>query len=222
VTRTQEEWIKIYQNKGALWLHDGDPKRPHALLTSLKHSDGFFNSELVIEDSGLLDQAASDLVQLLELDGLHPKSVDRVVGPAMGAITLAHDIARNISRVSREVCLRGYTVKVGEKPNQTMQLDDRVQIRPGERILLAEDVITTFGSVQAAGDVMITRGAEILPYAAALVNRSGQAHFGHIKVIALINKKMTNWEAHECPLCKEGSEAIKPKLAGNWKRLTAD
>lgn len=39
-------WIDRFKERDALWLHDGNVRRPHALLTSGKHSDGFFNSVL--------------------------------------------------------------------------------------------------------------------------------------------------------------------------------
>jgi len=33
---------------GALWIHDGNPQRPHALLTSGNHSNGFFNASFIM------------------------------------------------------------------------------------------------------------------------------------------------------------------------------
>ena len=62
-----EKWMSMYEKGGALWVHDGNPLRPHALLSSGKHSDGFFNSELVMEDPSSFDEACEDLANLLDL-----------------------------------------------------------------------------------------------------------------------------------------------------------
>lgn len=142
--RSADGWISQYQQKGALWIHDGNPQRPHALLTSGKHSNGFFNSELVMEDSILLDEACFDLLKLLEGEGVTLNDVDRVVGPAMGAITLAHDISRHIGRARDRFCLRAYTEKATDGDEKLMVFK-KTAIREGERILAAEDVLTTGG-----------------------------------------------------------------------------
>ncbi|MBX4210805.1 hypothetical protein KW783_02415 [Candidatus Parcubacteria bacterium] len=87
--RDESDGIRVYQEKDALWIHDGNPKRPHALLTSGKHSGGFFNSKLVTEDPELLQEAAANLGVRLLSAHLESNLVDRVVGPATGATKLA-------------------------------------------------------------------------------------------------------------------------------------
>jgi len=94
--RSTEEWMEQYTLKGALWIHDGNRLRPHARLHSKKHSSGFFNSEPVLEIPSLLDEACYDLLHLLKKAGFSSDDVDRVVGPAMGAITLADNLARYV------------------------------------------------------------------------------------------------------------------------------
>jgi orotate phosphoribosyltransferase len=222
------QWIKRYEERGALWIHDGHPQRPHALLTSGKHSDGFFNSELVMEDPVLLDEACDQLAKLYEsyvfsqfgilvmLDTLP----GRVVGPAMGAITLAHDMARHISMRQGFPCLRAYVEKEGEGKNKKMVFK-RASIRPGERVLLVEDVLTSGESVELAADAVVRAGGVVLSYVAVLVNRSGLAEVNGKKIVALIDRPMHNWDPDECPLCAAGSEAIRPKELDNWARLNA-
>lgn len=214
-----KEWIAEYSQKGALWIHDGNPKRPHALLTSGLHSDGFFNSSLVCEDPNCLDRAAEDLMGLLEDAGCQRHSVDRVIGPAMGAITLAHDLARQISFVP-STCLTAYVEKVEGSPQKAMKLA-RTSLKPGERVILTEDVLTTGGSVERAAEAVEAAGGIVLPWIAILVNRSGLSEVGGRKIVALIDRKMSSWKAEECPLCAQGSSAIKPKDKANWVLLTA-
>lgn len=223
MNRTQDGWIKCYQEKGALWIHDGNVKRPHALLTSGKHSSGFFNSELVMEDSCLLDQACASLVSLLMDKGALIGHINRVVGPAMGAITLTDGICRHLgySRPPRYVCLRAYVEKE-ETPAVKKMVFKRTTIKAGENILLCEDVITTAGSVNLAAQAVMDAGGKVWPYVLVLVNRSGLVEADGRKIIALIDRPMPMWSPDECPLCKQGSEAIKPKGKEEWARLNAE
>ena len=218
-------WIKEYKKKGALWIHDGNPKRPHAILTSEKHSGGFFNSELVMEDSYLLEVAAIELVDELRDQGLKLDSVSRVVGPAMGAITLAHDIARIIGHkrdagLHDKPCLRAYTEKEMDDDSKIMVFR-KTKIRSGECILAVEDVLTTGGSVDRTAMAVVNAGGFVLPFVVVLVNRSGLTEVSGKKIVALIDQPMPTWIGEECPLCKEGSEAIRPKGVVNWERLNA-
>lgn len=217
----QNGWIECYKEKGALWMYDGNAKRPHALLTSGKHSNGFFNSELVMEDASLLEEASFDLRNLLVWTGLNGGEVSRVVGPAMGAITLAHSLAAGISCSTHGApCLRAYTEKDGEGKEMKMVFR-RTTIKSGEKVLLCEDVLTTGGSVDATAQAVTEAGGIILPYVAVLVNRSGLAEVSGKKIVALIDRSMPMWNPDVCPLCKAGSEAIKPKGKENWARLNA-
>jgi len=220
--KDQDGWIKCYEEKGALWIHDGNVKRPHALLTSGKHSSGFFNSELVMEDPELLDQACYDLCELAsgKLNVDKECKVSRVVGPAMGAITLAHNLALQFVNGSWGKVLRAYTEKEETSAGVKMVFK-RTKIIPGESILLCEDVITTAGSVKLCAQAVKEAGGMVLPVVAALVNRSGVSKVDDMQIIALINKPMPTWEADDCPLCRAGSEAIRPKGTENWARLNA-
>lgn len=224
MNKYQHYWTECYKDKGALWLHDGNVKRPHALLTSGKHSNGFFNSELVMEDSELLNRASSDLVALLFESGLKIYEVNRVVGPAMGAITLAHDLARQITLMRGlnvlPPCLRAYTEKE-ETSTGVRMVFKRTKIWEGEGVLLCEDVLTTGGSVGLTASAVTEAKGEVLPFLAILVNRSGLSDVSGKKIVALIDQPMPMWSADDCPLCKQGSEAIKPKDAKNWMRLNA-
>jgi orotate phosphoribosyltransferase len=219
MNRSIEAWITQYERKGALWLHDGNPRRPHALLSGGEHSNGFFNSELVMEDPVLLDTAVADLAALLTSEPqLRSGRVDRVVGPAMGAITLAHDMARHLK------CLRGYTEKdvvSGPEGDRKVMVFKRVALKPNERVLLVEDVLTSGQSIELAASAVKQAGGIMLPFVGVIVNRSGRKKVGGMKIIALIDRHMPRWCAHKCELCALGSEPLKPKEKENWARLNA-
>lgn len=213
----ENPWIKRYQDRGAYWQHDGNMSRPHALLTKGGHSDGYVKSEFVLEDPALLGQACSDLLMSLRLsDAAFLYKVQRVVGPAMGAITIAHDVARQISEKFSHQCLRAYV----EKETYGMSFK-RTNIKDGEEILLVEDVLTTGGSIENTVDAVVEAGGNLIPYVGVLVNRSGLTTVRGMKIISLITTTMKIWTPKECPFCKNGSEAIRPKEGDNWDCLTA-
>jgi len=224
----EAKWVQGCKTRGALWIHDGKVQRPHALLTSGNHSSGFFNGSLVVEDVILLEMAAFDLICKLEKAGLDLHSVDRVVGPALGAIELAHAVARGIShhrsrggrRDMRVGCKSAFTEKEGEGAGKTMVFKKR-PIKEWERVLAVEDVLTTGGSVEATISAIEKAGGIPLPFIGLLVNRSGLKEVGGRKLVALIDRAMPMWVPEDCPLCKAGSEAIRAK-GENWARLNAE
>lgn len=202
-------WKQIFQDHGAIWIHDGKPARPHALLTSGLHSDGFVNCTLVTQHATLLQRIVS------APDGLAPKlpkeKVDWVIGSAYGAVTLAYAVGLQLHARS------GFTEKDGEG----MKLS-RFEISPTDKVLVVEDTISTGGStlktiegIQKAG----VPAGNILPYIICLVNRSGSDALAGRELRPLIKTDIHTWKAEECPLCKSGSQAVRPK--SHWKDLTA-
>ena len=99
MTRDTDGWIGQYKQKGALWIHDGNMRRPHALLTSGKHSSGFFNSRLVIPDEVLLRDAAAEDARLADL--LTRPLDDAEVGEAL-TLLRGHDAVARARQVARQ------------------------------------------------------------------------------------------------------------------------
>lgn len=218
--RTTEEWIKQYQKRDALWIHDGNLKRPHALLTSGKHSNGFFNSRLVIPHEELLRDAASDLLELFIRQEGDILKVRVVVGPETGATKLSKLLSYKVMEYTREDCFWVSPAKNETDGKKSMILSEKdILMLPGKCILLCEDVITTGGSIDLTENAVISAGGMVLPYILTLVNRSGLKEINGKKIIALIDHPMPMWEPDECPLCKNGSSAVRPKE--NWAALNA-
>ncbi len=218
--RITEGWISQYQRKDALWIHDGNTKRPHALLTSGKHSNGFFNSRLVIPDEVLLREAASDLLELFAQQGGDVSKVEGVVGPQTGATKLAQLVSEQISVRTRGKCFSASPAKSEVEGRKSMVFSDEDRdLLPGQLVLLSEDVLSTGGSVDLAAAAVVNAGGIVLPFLLVLVNRSGLAEVNGKKIVALIDRPMPMWTPEECPLCKCCSLALRPK--DNWVLLNA-
>lgn len=218
--RNQEGWISQYQQKDALWIHDGNQKRPHALLTSGKHSNSFFNSRLVIPDEMLLREAASDLLDLFIQQGGNISKVQGVVGPQTGATKLAELLSNDLMARARGECFWASPAKHDEAGKKTMVFSrEDLALLPSQSILLCEDVLTTGGSIDLTVDAIAAGWGETLPFVLVLVNRSGLTEIGGGKIITLIDRPMPMWATEDCPLCKQGSEAVRPEE--NWGILNA-
>jgi len=213
----ENPWIKLFEQKGWLWVHDGNPKRPHALLTEGGHSNGYFDATSLTKTPNLLGAACFDLVAICKDQSIVLESIDysdSVFGSAYGAIFIAYEIAR------LSECRVGYTVPQIIDGKKAMTVPRRFKIEPGQKVIVVEDVMTTGGTTQKTIAALEEKGAVPLPVVLVIVNRSGKADLEGRRVIGLIEKEMPVWAPDECPLCKQGSEAIRPK--GNWDKLTAE
>ena len=96
-----------------------------------------------------------------------------------------------------------------EREAGTMRLRRGFTLSPGERCLVVEDVVTTGGStreviqcVEESGGVVIGVGM--------LIDRSGGTATYPMKHATLATVAATTYQPDTCPLCKAGSQAIKP------------
>lgn len=232
MNRTEEDWIEEYRKKGALWIHDGNPKRPHVRLTKGKHSNGFFNSRFIMSDDVLLYEACKDLMILYARAGYSPNIVDRIVGPETGGTKVAKSLALNINmahrfpfKKSQKQCLSSSTKK-GSRDGKEIMVWDAPDPHCGncnERVLLCDDALSTGGSLRLSAMTVSRSGRIILPAMLVPVNRSGKDYIDGRRIISLINEHMPAWTRKECPLCKMGSEVLfPPKDPENWERLNAE
>lgn len=209
----EAKWREQFSENGALWMHDGDPKRPHALLTSGNHSNGFFNASKVIERPRLLSEACEDLISILH-DRIYCNSLPTmIVGSAMGAVTIAFEVARQLGFPN----LRStFTEPVLTASDKTMVLK-RFEPSAKDKALVVEDVLTTGGTTVKTINELKSHGIFVSSFVGVLVNRSGKKTLGGRAVVGLVNKRLPIWTPDECPLCKEGSAALRPKT--HWKQL---
>jgi orotate phosphoribosyltransferase len=188
------------------------------------HSNGFFNSRLVIPDEELLSQAASDLLDLYttESGSYEMTRVEGIVGPQTGATKLAELLKEQVQKIAHSSCFFVSPAK-GEKDSKKVMIFSKEERHLVQKhsLLPCEDVITTGGSVDLTTDAVTHAGGIVLPYILTLVNRSGFTKVNGKKIIALINHHMPTWIADDCPLCAQGSEAIRPKGPEEWTRLNA-
>ncbi len=126
-----------------------------------------------------------------------------MVSPAVGGIVFGQETAR----------LLGVRSIFAERVEGIMTLRRGFAITPGERVLLAEDVTTTGGSVKEVMQVVRNAGGEVIAVTAVVDRSGGQARFD-VPYFSLFQMEVTNFPPGDCPMCEAGSKAVKPGSRG--------
>ena len=171
----------------------------HFQLSSGLHSDRYFQCALLLEDPARAERLARELAARIRKRDERP--FDVVIGPALGAVIWAHEVARAL----------GARCQFTERKDGKMELRRGFKLEPGERVLVVEDVLTTGGSTREVLEVM--KGHDVRPAAiGAIVNRSGGNPFAKegLDLHALAEVEVKTWKPEDCPLCRAGGSAVKP------------
>jgi len=184
---TKEEVLHIFRETGALL-------EGHFLLTSGLHSPQYFQCARVLQHPSLAQKLCGEIS--IPFIGEH---IDVVIGPAMGGIVVAQEVARLVN--SRAI--------FAERENGKMTLRRGFEIKPGERVVVVEDVVTTGGSIKEVIELVRDLGGDIAG-AAFLVDRSqGKVKFD-VPVTSLLQMDVVTYAPDDCPLCRENIPLIKP------------
>ncbi len=183
-----ESATKIFTEAGALL-------QGHFKLTSGRHSNRYMQCAQVLQYPAFTEQLARHITEQFQDD-----KIELVVGPAMGGIIVAYEVARQL----------GVPGIFTERQDGEMQLRRGFEIPPGRRVLVVEDVITTGGSVQEVIDIVKKAGGELTGVAVLVDRSAGKVTFG-VKQVAVLPMEIESWTEEDCPMCKAGQGApIKP------------
>ena len=184
---TKGEIQSIFERTGALL-------KGHFLLTSGRHGDQYFQCALVLQHPGYTEMLCRELAARFSGEG-----ITAVVGPALGGIIVSYETARALGA-------RGL---FAERENGVMRLRRGFSLKPGEKVLVVEDVITTGGSVREVIEMVRNLGGEVAG-AGVLVDRSSGAAKLGVRTEALLTTQAVSCTPGDCPLCKMGIPAVKP------------
>jgi len=185
---TTDETLHMFTSSGAL-LHG------HFIFTSGRHSDVYMQCAQVLKYPEHTERLAKHLACHFKND-----AIDIVIGPAMGGITVAYEVARQLGAIAL----------FAERENDKMALRRGFVIGPGQRVLVVEDVITTGGSVREVMEVVRAHQGCVAGMGVLVDRSSGAIDFG-VKQTAVLSMEIPSWEADQCPLCREGRlPAVKP------------
>jgi orotate phosphoribosyltransferase len=196
----RDELLKIFEAAGAI-------RHGHFELSSGLHSATYVQCALVLQYPRFAETLGKALAALFS-----DARIEAVVSPAMGGLIIGQEVARGLHEPAGHSSIRGGGVPalfVERDASGTMVLRRGFSLRADQRVLVVEDVWTTGGSTQEAIRVVQEAGGRVVA-AAALIDRSGGKIDFPVKAQALLDLPIASYEPDDCPLCREGSAAIKP------------
>ncbi len=166
----------------------------HFLLRSGLHSDRYFQAALVLQYPAL----AEKLCRTLSAKFAQTKA-DTVLSPAIGGIIVGQELARAL----------GVRAIFAEKENDSLVLRRGFTISKGEKVIVAEDVVTRGGRVGQSVELARSMGADVTGIG-TIVDRSGGLAKFDVPFFSLIRLDLATYEPASCPLCARGIPLVKP------------
>ena len=197
---SSDEIVKLFETAGAI-------RHGHFELSSGLHSATYVQCALVLQYPRFAEKLGKALAALFS-DAV----IEAVVSPALGGLIIGHEVARALPEAGGGRAVPGGGVPalfVERDGSGTMTMRRGFSLRPDQHVLVVEDVWTTGGSTQEAIRVVQEAGGRVVA-AGALIDRSGGSIDFPVEAQALLNLPIASYEAEDCPLCREGSLAVKP------------
>ncbi|MEW6621090.1 MAG: orotate phosphoribosyltransferase [bacterium] len=186
--------MEIEGNIISLLLKTGGLLRGHFLLSSGLHSPQYLQCALVLQHPKRAEYLGKELAKKF-----NKKDIDVVIGPALGGIIVAHEVARAL----------GTKALFAERVEDKMQLRRGFKINYGEKVLVVEDVITTAGSVKEVMELVKELNGIVVGVGALIDRSQGKLDLGiPLKTLAKLN--IETYSRETCPLCKQQLPLVKP------------
>lgn len=183
----QDRILEIFQDSGALLTG-------HFRLRSGLHSDRFLQTAVVLQYPEYASAFAAEIAAQVKVE-----AVDVVIGPAIGGVILAYEVARTL----------GARALFGEKSGDQMTLRPGFKIEPRDLIVVVDDVLTTGGSVSKLVNLSRQCRAQVAA-AAFIVDRSATPIDFGAQTISLAKIDIPTYAPGECPLCQRGIPLVEP------------
>ncbi len=176
----------------------------HFLLSSGKHSSQYFQCARLLQYPDRAAEVVGIVAKKLEAEIKAGKiEVDSVIGPAMGGIVVAYELGRQLGKPAF------FTERNDEG---VMTLRRGFEIEPGEKIVIAEDVVTTGKSTLETAEQIKALGGVVVASICVVDRRPADAAEPFPwPLFAALRQPAVLWDANDCELCKEGkTPAVKP------------
>lgn len=183
----EKEVLAIFEKTGALL-------RGHFKLSSGLHSGEYLQCAKVLQYPKYAEMLCQQLA-----DYFKKEKPTCVIAPALGGVIVSYATARALN----------VRALFTEREENRMVLRRGFEIKPEDRVLVVEDVITTGLSTKEVIDAVGAYGSKIVGVG-SLINRSEQDIDFGINAHSLLKLQFPLYQPEECPLCKDGAAVIKP------------
>lgn len=184
---TTERVLKIFRASGALL-------EGHFVLRSGLHSRQFFQCALALQHMPDVEELGAGLA-----DKVRDLDIETVIAPAMGGLVIGQEVARQL----------GCRYIFVEKEEGKLVLRRGFQLRPGERVLIVEDVVTKGGRVREALAIADAHQADVRGVAMIVDRSNGTVELGK-PTFSLLQIKVETFEPDNLPTDLLTTPAVKP------------
>ncbi|MBN1898979.1 MAG: orotate phosphoribosyltransferase [Spirochaetes bacterium] len=184
---TEEFIFDMFVKTGALL-------KGHFKLSSGLHSDTYLQCAKVSQYPHY-----NTLLAYIIASQFRDEKNDVVIGPALGGIALAYQVARELGIRS---------IFAERDKDKKMALRRGFSIEPKERVLVVEDVITTGASIKEIIKIVQKSGGKLIGVA-SIVNRSNDVVLAKNQY-SILNIEAPIYKPEKCPLCQKKIPITSP------------
>ncbi len=169
----------------------------HFLLTSGRHSPVYWEKMRVLQQPRLTSRLCRPIARHFRDQG-----VGLVVGPTMGGVVLAFEVARQL----------GVRAAYAEREGEERTVRGGQLLSPGERVLVVDDILTTGGSLGQVVEAVDRAGGLVVGVAVIVDRRPGDAPalaIGGLPVFASHRSPVPSYSAEECPQCRAAVPLVR-------------
>lgn len=191
---TTEEVLDLFRESGALL-------EGHFILSSGLRSPIFLQKARVFMHPAKAEKLCRALAAKIRDAGYG--GVSQIVSPAVGGIIPGYETARHL----------GVPAIYTERVNGVFEVRRGFELKPGEKVIVVEDIVSTGVSIRECIEAIRKTGADVVA-AACLIDRSaGEADVG-VPLISLVQYKVPAYPADALPPELAAIPAIKPGSRG--------
>ncbi|MGO8670667.1 MAG: orotate phosphoribosyltransferase [Capsulimonadaceae bacterium] len=190
---TQNEVVEIFRASGALL-------EGHFLLASGYHSGTYLEKFLVLQYPRYVERLCKELAE-----PYGDQQVDVVLGPTTGGVLLAYEVAKQLGTRSL------YAERDDAADSKRRILRRGFSLKPGERVVVVDDILTTGGSLRETIRIVEEAGAALVGIGVLADRSGGSVDFGvPLHALASLNLEkfapdaVPDWLA-AIPLTERGS-----------------
>lgn len=186
---TEREIAQILENCGAFIQNS------HIVYTSGKHGSVYVNKDAVYPRTEITSKLCLEMARRFEKE-----PIDAVIAPAVGGVILSQWVAHHLSGLKKKQVLGVYAEKLNDGFVIKRGYDELIR---GKNVLVAEDILTTGGSVKKVVEAVKAIPAKVVGVA-ALCNRGGvtEKDLG-APLNALLTVSFEAVDPASCELCRK-------------------
>ncbi|MGQ0644334.1 MAG: orotate phosphoribosyltransferase [Elusimicrobiota bacterium] len=173
----------------------------HFKLSSGRHSGHYLQCAQVLQHPDKAELLCRTLAEKCSAHGVGIENrIHTVASPAVGGLVIGQELAR---------ALKARSVFAERGADGKMAFRRGFKLAPRETVLLADDVLTTGGSLRELFELAQAQGARVVGVAAAAERGFHDKTF-KVPRDVLIKLDFQDYEPAECPLCRQGLPIDKP------------